>query len=898
MKNLNALQQLLAVAICSTLPTGLWAQQNIVTGSDGTTSLSPTTSAPAFGAVIDYDDSSFLINGWTRSDYASYPQISNLPTVYLTTSEGETLDYSNKTETYYQASIVIVDKSGTMKQRNEATTFRGRGNATWNSGSYKKPWRLKFPSKTSLLAQWDMAKGKEVEPYADAKSWTLLSNPFDKSMIRNAVSNELGQLVGLPFCPAYQFVDLVLNGEYYGTYQISDHMEVAKKRVYVGSKNDWFLELCDGMYGEDPQFSTNGCHFNIKNPDDDTDAAAQMKDYMAKVVQAVNSKSGLGQYVDLASLADYLMGMDMTSNYDGAKGNGYCYKGIEEGDKLKWGPLWDLDLGYGNVGGWASASNVDTKHFWEVQSGYYDWFFKAIYQSPEFQKVFYPRWKAVYEAGLAKNLNKKVDAIYKTVKASAILNYTKGGHTVNQWNYEKWSMGVNNMGLKYNDSHDATTVAADYATAIQQIKDFITTHTAWLNQQYKADYEAITGLKADEAQEPADDADDEPSEDDGDNTGDNSGDNTGDNTSGNTGDNTGDNTGGNSGSTTATTATTYTATLGEWQYVQIPASAFSASATSAELKVTGACYARYMTGINWNYTNVPGGEFAWNDQNKSGVTLTITDQLLQTAKQGNLCVTAGGGSPITLTVICTTGTAAPEAGDAADDNTGDDTGEENTGDNTGDDNTGDDTGDNTGDNTDDNTGDNTGDDSADDNTGDNTGDDSADDNTGDDTPASDESGDQSTVHTYNATITNGYFNIPAADLLPTAQSIHIAIEGTDGIRYIWVKYAVNGATAQWCSGVYYCIPYVWGTNKGEFTITEADRIALALQNGINILTGFKTATITLTCSTEAAAPGRPNAIEEVIERDVPAQTFDLMGRQTSEPKHGLLIQNGRAILIK
>jgi hypothetical protein len=890
---------LLSTAALCALPLSTVAQQNIVDDV-----LSPTSTAPAFGTVIDYTDTGFLIDGWTTSDYDDYPQISDLPTMYLTTDEGETLDYSNKTETYYSATIVIVDKHGKMKQRNEAVTFRGRGNATWNSGSYKKPWRLKFPSKTSLLAEWDLSKGEEVENYADAKSWTLLSNPFDKSMMRNALTYELGKLIGLPFCPAYRFVDLVLNGEYYGTYQVSDHVQVDKKRVYVNSKNDWFMELCDGSYAEDPDFSTNGCHFNIKNPDDDTEAAAAMQAYMSKVVTAVNNKTGLSDYVDLASLADYLMGMDVTANYDGVKGNGYCYKGLEDTDKLKWGPLWDIDLGYGNVGGWASASNVDAKHFWEINSGYNAWFFKAIYETPEFQKVFYPRWKAVYEAGLAKNLNLKVDDIYNGVKTSAVLNYTKGGHVVyqSQWytNAEYWSMGVSNMGLTYTDSHDPAVVASDYAKAYNEIKDFITTHVEWLNTQYIKDYESITGLSASDAEDTSDDEDENTSDDNtsddntgdentGDNTGDdNTGDNTGDdNTSDNTGDdntgdntsddntgdntsddNTGDNTVDDAGDQTIGLLSTYTATLSEWRDIQIPASAFDASSTSADITITGACYACFKHGSNKQ--NVSGGEFYWSSSNQNGITLSIDGDLLTEAMAGSLYVFVGGGSPINLKVESygyTTGS------DEEDDNTSDD--------NTGEDNT-----------SDDNTSeDNTGDDNT---SEDNTGDDVSDDTT--------TTGDGYVTKVYNATFSNGYFHIPASDLATNSESIKIEI--TDGdLNYIWVKYTVNGGTQQWNSGVYYSINYEWGKNYGDFTIDDASQISSALVNGINILSGFSTATITVTCYSSALqAPGRNiNGLENISDETPKTRIFDLNGHlyeSDSELPAGTYIINGKKVMIK
>ena len=75
---------------------------------------------------------------------------------------------------------------------------------------------MKFASKTELL-------GKE---YTKAKKWTLLANHGDKTMIRNALTYDLGKFMGFTFCPAAVFVDLFLNGNYRGTYQISDQVEV------------------------------------------------------------------------------------------------------------------------------------------------------------------------------------------------------------------------------------------------------------------------------------------------------------------------------------------------------------------------------------------------------------------------------------------------------------------------------------------------------------------------------------------------------------------------------------------------------------------------------------------------------------------------------------------------
>lgn len=194
---------------------------------------------------------------FTETELAQYPQKTNLPTVYLevykTTvvdgkaqpiAEGETPEledlntvFGTKNDWYYNAQIIIRDDNGTIEERKEPTTVRGRGNATWDisansDGLLKKPLRLKFPQKTALLGS----------DYATEKSWTLLANHYDATLIRNAMANVIGNKVGLAFCPAYKFVDLIVNGTYMGTYQISDQVQVAEKRVPINEETGYFVE--------------------------------------------------------------------------------------------------------------------------------------------------------------------------------------------------------------------------------------------------------------------------------------------------------------------------------------------------------------------------------------------------------------------------------------------------------------------------------------------------------------------------------------------------------------------------------------------------------------------------------------------------------------------------------
>lgn len=451
--------------------------------TDGDGKLEPCAEYPAFGALVDYKQ---------------YPQITeDVPTVYLTTDNAFTWDaWTAKSEEYVTANIVIADKNGTIKQRNEPVSFRGRGNSTWQSGSKKKPWRLKFSTKTALLTEQD-ANYQPVNNYADAKSWTLLCNVFDKSLIRNAVSHELGKRYGMEFCPAYRFVDLVINGQYQGTYQISDHVQVDKNRVNVNSKTGWFVEFSIDKFIEAPSLSaaagSQTVKASIKSPEaditleDGTTEYARMSQWLGTMWTNLcnganeyntNSKADFKAFrdmVDMESLLGFVILQDLAGNYDGAMANVYAYKEANA-DKLKFGPLWDLDLAYGN------HDKLTGKHFWEAQSQGVGFLFGNMFKDPYFVKALNEKWLEFQDGeNLSKFINAKIDALAETIDGSQAANYDTTGDTWRQWD-NAWSIS---SGL--NLGHGVS----NYASAIDEIKTYIASRAEWLTQVYAAQYTAL-----------------------------------------------------------------------------------------------------------------------------------------------------------------------------------------------------------------------------------------------------------------------------------------------------------------------------------------------------------------------------------------------------------------------
>lgn len=445
---------------------------------------------------------------FSPEELVKYPQKTNLPTIYLevyktqvdaTTgkalpvAEGETPEledlntvFGTKNEWYYNAQIIIRDDNGTIEERIEPTTVRGRGNATWDIyDSQKKPLRLKFPKKTALLG----------DEYAKEKSWTLLANHLDITLIRNAMANETGKKLGLPFCPAYKFVDLIVNGTYMGTYQISDQVQAADKRVPISENTGYFIEANSGKrkgFLEDPYMKVGDIYVNIKSPDPDIEngaTATEINDSKDTYVTADPKydalKTRLGKMVSLAKEGNYavnwmkyidvetavnaFIGEDISGNRDGTVANNYAYMNDID-SKLFFGPLWDFDLA------WGCYSTMEQKHFWEEEITAFGSLCKQVFDNdPYFVKALYERWQTIYDHGdLITYLQGRADAISASINESATQNFLSrseggAGEPLSNW--------ANNY-----TSHDA---------AVTAMKAFIDAHLKWLDENYKAKYDAL-----------------------------------------------------------------------------------------------------------------------------------------------------------------------------------------------------------------------------------------------------------------------------------------------------------------------------------------------------------------------------------------------------------------------
>jgi len=411
---------------------------------------------------------------------AQYVLKSDLPAIYINTFDGTGI---TSKEVYKYCQLRYVDEDGTVTLY-DSTSIKGRGNSTWRQMS-KKPYKLKFLTKQKFLG-----KG-----YAKAKKWTLLANAGDKTMIRNAVTSELGLFCAahheagaqesLPFNAAVRFVDLVLNDSYVGTYQISDQVEVRPHRVDVTEQNyplgeddditgGYLLEV-DGFKDGNYFVTTNySAPVRIHYPDDEEIVEKQNTyirnhvnrfDTALKSAYFADSTKGYRAFVDTASLIDWYLCTEISANIDGFYST-YFYK--ERGDvRLFWGPLWDYDIAYNNDQRVRTeqrlSSSVNSMMVDIAYSGSREWV-RRMWDDAWFQKKVSNRYEELLDAGLVDYMLAKVDSLQAILTQSQKLNY------------QKW-------GIQTKAYHEMVLYSS-YDQYVSDLKTFITEHCAYLKQAF------------------------------------------------------------------------------------------------------------------------------------------------------------------------------------------------------------------------------------------------------------------------------------------------------------------------------------------------------------------------------------------------------------------------------
>lgn len=361
-------------------------------------------------------------------------QLTNLPTVVINTLNAKSIT----SKVFYTPSTVcILSDGGKHLLSTTETGVRGRGNASW--GFPKKPYKIKFEKKQSPLGA----------PAHD-KKWTLINNYGDKTLMRNILAFEVSRRVGMAYTPFCTPVDLIMNGEYQGCYQLCDQVEAGKDRV--PAKPGYLIEIDAYNYTEAKNFwSDRGTPVTIHYPQDDSITTQQE----AFIKQFFNKMEGdCRKYLDLDSfLRNFIVG-EFCGNTD-TYWSVYMYKDAADG-VLFTGPVWDYDLAFENDNRTYPINNLRDYIYasaGSVASGSVrDLVNRLVKKDPEARARLVELWDQARPA--LENLNDYVD------QTAALLDESQ------QLNFKRWPI-LNTM------VHQNPKAYGSYAGEVNNVKNYI-----------------------------------------------------------------------------------------------------------------------------------------------------------------------------------------------------------------------------------------------------------------------------------------------------------------------------------------------------------------------------------------------------------------------------------------
>ncbi|WP_324759520.1 CotH kinase family protein [Sphingobacterium thalpophilum] len=305
----------------------------------------------------------------------------NVPHIYIDIEgDAEVVDK----ETYLNAEIRIAGNGRFADMDKVKTKIKGRGNSTWSKP--KKPYRLKLDKKAVVLG------------LPAAKDWVLLANYNDYTLMTNAVAMKMGKQLGMPYTNDIIAVDLTVNGEYRGNYNLTQQVEVKENRVDLGEGG--VLWEVDKYFDETYKFTSAHAKLPMMLKDPDPESQAQFDQWKAefqsfedKLYQQNFPNNNYGELFDKQQFVNFLIvNMLALNNEVNHPKSVFMYK--KANGKYTMGPLWDFDYGFGfsEEHGRTYFHFVDMQLIREGDERVGSLFYQHILRDPEIRSLFIKTW--------------------------------------------------------------------------------------------------------------------------------------------------------------------------------------------------------------------------------------------------------------------------------------------------------------------------------------------------------------------------------------------------------------------------------------------------------------------------------------------------------------------------
>lgn len=413
-----------------------------------------------------------------EGDDSHFYQITKLPTVSIHVKNGKVPTSKSQD---LESNITITYEDGTLIQEYPILT-RVRGN--FSASHENKPYRIKFNDGKSH----HMLHGSpRDESPAKAKKWTLVNNYGDKTLIRNNVAFEISRRAEMPYSPWCRCVDLLLNGEYRGCYQLTDWLGIDKERINITEMTSedvegealtggYFIEM-NGYAGSDPVHftSSHGNPITVHDPKDDEIQTVQFNyivnhfNAMEERVYSANYTDDVKGYrplLDLDSFLRYFLTEEYVGNTD-MIWQVFMYKQRGD-DHIYTGPAWDHDLGLDNDGAVYPGNQREEWTYTVRCAGNWSSFVTRILSDAKVITQLQDMWAELRDknAFTEQDMRDYVDSLRTLVSASARLNFIR-------WPYLTQKVHCN------------PTVWGTWDNEVDVVRDYVGGRVAWFDKKLK-----------------------------------------------------------------------------------------------------------------------------------------------------------------------------------------------------------------------------------------------------------------------------------------------------------------------------------------------------------------------------------------------------------------------------
>lgn len=479
-------------------PEGTQYTWTVLSVSDYSVKKSETSTTGQFILDDSLLNSMIILSDGSDEAYFYY---SNIPSISI---DCDTEYYDIAKENYSKAKITIYSTDGyTETSYNGDTEIKLRGNST--AYQAKRPFRLKLDKKADLFG---MGESKHWVLLANAFDRSNLRNKLSydfsgalgmlycESILVNVIFNgayyglyELSENIrvdsgrvdifdweetaedvaaaiaekeGLSKDEADQLetkmvanLSWVTSGKF-GAYTIADYYDISDFDISGG-----YLIEDDAYYDEISKFTTNNeMKLMLKSPENlasNSDMMNWLKDYIQDMEDAIYSPNRYNSdgktysdYMDTESFVDFWMVNQVFKNVELLFKSCYMYKDV--GEKLYFGPIWDMDWSSGNhvnLGGDGGKYNT----WWHSESQDREYWYRALYNDPNFILMLWERWQNIGDE--LDEMMASLDKLSVEIKASADLDNSR-------WWYDR-----------------------SYDDEINMLKHWLENRRKWMNEQFE-----------------------------------------------------------------------------------------------------------------------------------------------------------------------------------------------------------------------------------------------------------------------------------------------------------------------------------------------------------------------------------------------------------------------------